>query len=121
MNYDLAPKAIKSLEAALRAYPSNARTLLSALQEGHIDGQEHNAVLHYLSEDDDITEVASGQNNNRLDLPPVEAFVLGVRPTIDTTETCEELQALEEVVQRFVNNLQDELGDLRHEGWADTH
>jgi hypothetical protein len=123
MNSDLTRQAEQSLQAALTAFPDQATGLLEALNQGAIDGREHNAVLRFLSEDQDeeIIYVASGQNNNLQDLPPVESFVLGVRPGIDTAETCAELTALRKVVVQFIDSKQDELGDLVHEGWADSH
>jgi len=116
---ELEERAEKSLLSALIAYPQRAQNLLKAIKEGRIDGSEHNAILGFLSDDEEITYIASGVGNHPMDLPPIEIFVLGVRLG-DTPENNEELAVAAETVLDFLKSTRmDHLGDLSHEGWVD--
>lgn len=103
-------QAIESLTRALHAFPQNAPALLEAIESGNIDGEQQDAILHYLSGEDEIYFVASGQSN---DIPAVERFVFGIKPTLDTNLTNERLHTLHGVVKQFIDDYQHELGDFK--------
>lgn len=101
-------RAIESLTRALHAFPTNAPELLAAIENGDIDGEQQDAILKFLSGEDEVYFVASGQAN---DIPPIEQYVIGIKPTLDTHLTNEKLETLHGVVKQFIDDYQHELGD----------
>lgn len=104
-------KAKCSLTRALEAYPNMAPNLLDAVRYGSIDGGDHNAILKFLTDDDDADFVASGELA-RNTLSDIEEFVLDIIPEVDTSETNEKLTLIEEVLMHFIDTYSHELGPM---------